>query len=131
MGVDSFYFSKKAGKVIYVERFEDYCISAKHNFDSLGVENIEVINSDSRDIIEQIEDVDTFYIDPARRSDANKRIFAINECEPDVLAITGKLLSKAKNYIIQVSPMADIAFSLSLLPETTQVHTVSRKHDCK
>ena len=131
MGIDSYYFSLKTDKVTYIERFEDYCDAAKHNFKNLNADNIEVVNSDSREYIDKLSNIDVFYIDPARRSDSNKRIFAINECEPDVLSIKDILLDKAKTIIIKVSPMADIHFSLSLLPEATEVHCVSVKNECK
>ena len=131
MGLDSYYFSLKADEVTYIERFEDYCDAARHNFNNLNADNIEVVNSDSREYIDKLSNIDVFYIDPARRSDSNKRIFAINECEPDVLSIKDILLDKAKTIIIKVSPMADIHFSLSLLPEATEVHCVSVKNECK
>ena len=131
MGVDSYYFSLKAGKLFYVERFEDYCKAAKHNFKILGADNIEVVNADSRDFISEIPEIDCFYIDPARRSDTNKRIFAIDECEPDVLSMKDKLFAKASSVILKISPMADISFTLSLLPEITEIHCVSVKNECK
>ena len=78
-----------------MERFEDYCKAAKHNFKILGADNIEVVNADSRDFISEIPELDCFYIDPARRSDTNNRILPIDDCEPAVLPLKDSFLTKA------------------------------------
>ena len=51
MGVDSFYFSKKVKKVIYIEQNELLASIAKHNFEKLGATNIEVICGNSEDFL--------------------------------------------------------------------------------
>ena len=131
MGVDSYYFSLNADKVIYIERYPDYCQAAQHNFKELGANNIIIINQDSTSLSSITDSIDYFYIDPARRSDSNKRLFAIDQCEPDVLQLKEPLLNKASTLIIKISPMADITFTLSLLPETEEIHCVSVKNECK
>ena len=77
------------------------------------------------------EHLDCFYIDPARRSDSNKRIFAIDECEPDILLMKDQLFSKAPRIIIKISTMADISHTISLLPELKTIHVVALKNECK
>ena len=65
LGVDSYYFAQKSEKSFYIERFEEYCLAARHNFKTLGADNIEVINADSREAISMLpEHLDCFYIDP-------------------------------------------------------------------
>ena len=54
------------------------------------------------------------YIDPARRGSCNKRIFAIDECEPNVIELMPVLFQCGKRIIIKVSPMVDITATLSL-----------------
>ncbi len=130
LGVDSFYFSKQVKNVIYVERSPHYCEAAKHNFSLLQANNIQVLNQEAGDVAESVK-VDTFYIDPARRAEGNKRVFALSECEPDVLQLKPLLLDHAKRVIIKISPMADIMETLRLLPETTEIHVLSVKNECK
>ena len=89
------------------------------------------MNGDSRELLREIDRCDTFYIDPARRSDVNKRLFALSDCEPDVLGIKDELLSKGERLIIKISPMADIRMTLELLPETTEIHILSVRNECK
>lgn len=131
LGVDTYYLAQKTVKSYYIERFDSYCEAARHNLPLLGVNHVEIIQGDCRDMLLSLPDVGCFYIDPARRGDANKRLFAINECEPDVLAMKTVLLEKATRLIIKVSPMADIVHTLQLLPETSQVHILSVRNECK
>ena len=42
LGVDSWFFSKVAGEVLYCEMKKELCMAAKHNFSMLGTDNITV-----------------------------------------------------------------------------------------
>ena len=44
LGVDSWFFSKKAAEVLYCEMLPELCMAARHNFGVLGADNIEVRN---------------------------------------------------------------------------------------
>lgn len=131
LGIDSYFFSQKAEKVSYMERFPEYCEAAQWNFKILQADNIEIIAGDSLQQIEKLPPQDIFYVDPARRGEGNKRIFALQDCEPDLVKIKKLLLDKAPKVIAKISPMADIHHTLTLLPETTEVHVLSVKNECK
>ncbi len=130
LGIDTYYFAQKAEKVHYIERFPEYCKAAKHNFQELKAENIQVHEADSRDMITSFE-ADTFYIDPARRAGYNQRVFALADCEPDILQLKTILLGHTQQLIIKISPMADLEETLRLLPETKEIHILSVKNECK
>ncbi|MFV0397702.1 MAG: THUMP-like domain-containing protein, partial [Bacteroidales bacterium] len=131
LGVDSYYFSLIADKVIYVEQNKRYCEAAQNNFSVLQRDNIEVIHGNCMDMIDALPAVDCFYIDPARRGENNSRLFAIDQCEPNILNLKDRLLKKSSRVIIKVSPMIDITASLALLPETIEVHINSVRNECK
>lgn len=131
LGVDSYYLSRKAKSLIYVERFPYYCDVARHNFQVLGCKNIEVVNEDSRCYLEHSSGVDVYYIDPARRGEGNRRVYALEDCEPNLVEILPLLLQKALKVLAKISPMADISKTLSLLPGTVEVHVVSVRNECK
>ena len=80
LGIDSYYFSRKVKQLTYIERFPAYCEVATHNFNVLGADNIRVLNVDTTQYIEELPSVDAFYIDPARRGESNKRMFALSDC---------------------------------------------------
>lgn len=131
LGIDSFFFSKKVKELTYIERFPVYCEVARHNFQALGASNITVINENSTDILSMLLEVDAFYIDPARRGEGNKRVYALSDCEPDLSLILPDLFKKSPRVIAKLSPMADIQQTLSLLPGTVAVHVLSVKNECK
>lgn len=131
LGIDSFYFSRQAKEVLYLERYETYCEAAQYNFKILKADNITVKQADATIYLDQIEDMDVFYIDPARRGEGDKRVYALQECEPDLIQLGPLLLQKSPRIIAKISPMADIQYTLSLLPQTTCVHILSVKNECK
>lgn len=131
LGIDSYYFSRKARKVTYIERFENYVEAARSNYEALGADHITVLNGYGEKLAKEIKDVDVFYLDPARRGESNKRVFALSDCEPDLVALYPELLIQAPKVIAKISPMADIAQTLKLLPETTEIHVVSVRNECK
>lgn len=130
LGVDSYYFSQKAREVVYIERFADYCSAARHNFSVLKAGNIRVLHADVREILRSLR-ADTFYIDPARRSDCNQRVYALSDCEPDLLQLKPILLEQTGRLIVKISPMADLEEILRLLPETREIHVLAVKNECK
>lgn len=131
LGIDSYYFSRKLRQVVYIERFETYCEAARHNFHILGANNIEVINGNSTELLDRLPDTDVFYVDPARRGEGNKRVFALADCEPDLSAILPALFSYAPKVIAKISPMADLRQTLELLPSTVDIHVLAVKNECK
>lgn len=130
LGIDSWFFSQVAQKVIYIERFPEYCKAAAANFAVLKAGNIQVIEADAQTLLPTLQ-ADTFYIDPARRSGNNKRLFAITECEPDILQLKNILLKKSRRLIVKISPMADPTETLKLIPEIIEIHIVAVRNECK
>jgi len=114
LGIDSYYYSRKAKEVLYLERFESYCEAATYNFNELRADNITVIQTDATVYLDQLEQIDVFYIDPARRGEGDKRVYALQDCEPDLVRLAPSLLQKAPRIIAKISPMADME-SLSSL----------------
>ncbi|MDR1499596.1 MAG: SAM-dependent methyltransferase [Tannerellaceae bacterium] len=131
LGVDSFFLSRKAKQVTYIERNAKYCEAARHNFAVLGADNIVVMEGDARSLHGLPLPVDLFYVDPARRSGEGKRIFAVNDCEPDLTLLLPSLLQRAGRVIAKLSPMADLRHTLSILPGVTDIHVLSVRNDCK
>ncbi len=132
LGVDSFYFSQRATRVTYVERFPEYCRAAEHNFKALQALNIEVLCDDcERFLAENSHRFQTIYLDPARRGSENKRLFSLADCEPNVVALFPRLTACCQRLIVKVSPMVDVSAAVALLPSITEVHIVSVKNECK
>lgn len=131
LGIDSLYFAGRAGKVYYCERHASCCEAARHNFRVLKAENIEVYEGDAVAMLDRFPDVSVFYIDPARRGGSNRRMYALQDCEPDLTKLLPALLERAPKVITKISPMADLRHTLGLLPSTSEIHVVSVNNECK
>ncbi len=132
MGVDTYYMAQRAEKATYVEQNADYCTVARHNYAALQQNNITVINSDCRQFLAETECCyDTIYIDPARRGDAQERVYAIADCEPNVIAMLPMLLKRCKRLIIKLSTMVDIGMVREELAVDCHIHVVSLRNECK
>ena len=136
LGVDSWYFSKKASQVWYHEMQEKLCMAAEHNFQSINAENIIVRNVISTP--ETIDGIlsearpDIVYMDPARRGEGGKKVFLIEECTPDVLTLKEQIFRHCRHILLKLSPMADITMACSRLGTTCrEVHIVATGGECK
>jgi hypothetical protein len=132
LGVDSLAFSRRARRVIYIERQESYCRAARHNFRVWGADGaIEVWPGDAAGLLDKLPPTDVFYVDPSRRGEGNRRVFALQDCEPNLERLLPSLLERAPKVIAKVSPMADISHTLERLPGVEAVHVLSVRNDCK
>ena len=145
LGVDSWFFSKKASQVMYCEMLPELCKAAQHNFGVLGADNITVRNvavsaeSGAADVVfrtpkEILSDFmpDIVYMDPARRGEGGKKVFLLEDCLPDVLTLKDEIFKFTKHILLKLSPMADITMVCDRLGRTCrEVHVVAAGGECK
>lgn len=136
LGVDSWFFSQKAQRVLYNEMQEVLCRAAEHNFKVLDAGNISVSNGIARQgDIEKILDgfnPDIVYMDPARRGEGGRKVFLIEDCTPDVLTLKDEIFVHTRHILLKLSPMADITMACSRLGSTCrEVHVVASGGECK
>lgn len=134
LGVDSFFMSKSASHLYYFERNKDLCESADHNFKCLGVENITVSNCEiTKQNINKlnIPHVDLIYLDPARRDNNKKRVYALTECQPNLFELKDSLFSLSSIILVKASPMVDISATIKQIPEISEIHVLSVNNECK
>lgn len=130
-GIDCAFLATGFRSVTYVERQEELCEIAAHNFPLLGLSHIQVRNEDGVTYLKNMQPVDYLFIDPARRNEHGGKIFAIKDCEPDVAELEELLLEKAGKVIIKLSPMLDLAQALKEMKHTCEVHVISVNNECK
>lgn len=140
LGVDSWFFSKRASKVLYNEMQTVLCEASRHNFSVLGASNIEVSNHAVGNGATEVSPTgllsefrpDIIYMDPARRGAGGKKVFLIEECTPDVLTLKEEIFSMCRHILIKLSPMADITMVCDRLGRTCrEVHVVATGGECK
>ncbi|PIY08126.1 MAG: SAM-dependent methyltransferase [Flexibacter sp. CG_4_10_14_3_um_filter_32_15] len=135
MGVDSFYFSKKVKKVIYIEQNELLASIAKHNFEKLGATNIEVICGNSEDFLEKAKTenlvFDWIYLDPARRDNVQKKVFLLEDCQPNMIDLWDLFKNRGKKWLLKTAPLLDIQLVLNRLTDIEKVEVVALQNECK
>lgn len=136
LGVDSWFFSKRAEKVLYNEMQGPLCEAAEHNFKALGSNNVIISNDiasiETIDSLLGVFDPDIIYLDPARRGEGGRKVFLIEECTPDVLGLKESLFKHARHILLKLSPMADVSMVCSRLGNTCrEVHIVAAGGECK
>ena len=112
LGIDSWAFSECFDEVLYNEMDTALASAAAHNYEALGVKNVRVVNQEVSP--SSLSGVlggfgpDVIFLDPARRSSSGKKVFLLEDCRPDVLALLPGLLSVCRHLLLKLSPMADI-----------------------
>lgn len=113
LGIDAFHIAGVAGEVVAVDIDKERAEALRFNSRGLGIDNICVEECDCRDFVDRcIAEGRRFsaaFIDPARRGADGRRVFALADCEPDVVAMLGKLSRICGRLIVKASPMLDIA----------------------
>jgi hypothetical protein len=75
--------------------------------------------------------VDWIYVDPARRDQAQGKVFRLEDCEPDVLRLLPLLFKKCKNLLLKTSPMLDIDLAVQQLSGVNRIWVVALGNECK
>lgn len=130
MGIDCFYMSQHAQQTIYVEKEQELCNLATHNF-SITNKNIQVINSTAEQFLNNTNTLDCIYLDPARRNTNGQKVFLLEQCQPNIAELYNTLINKAKYILIKLSPMLDIQQALHTLNNTQQIHTIALQGEVK
>ena len=131
-GVDFSYMARSFGKAVYVEQQERLCEVARHNFHCFGLQQAEVVHGDGVDFLHSLQDKQALiYLDPARRDAHGGKTYAIEDCSPDVTALSDELVERARLVMIKLSPMLDWHAAVVRMKHVCEVHIVSVGGECK
>ncbi|MBR1490370.1 MAG: hypothetical protein IJ611_06635 [Bacteroidales bacterium] len=135
MGVDCWAFAEVAEEVLYNEMQEGLAKATERNFKELGVGNVRFRNC--RVEPGKVEEVldgfrpDVIFLDPARRAEDGRKVFLIEDCQPDVLTLLPELFAASRFVLFKLSPMADITMACKRLSHVREVHVVAAGGECK
>lgn len=117
----------------YVERSEELCSIARHNFPLLGLVNTQVHCQEASAFLQDTANVrySLAYLDPARRDEAGRKTVAISDCTPDLSLLQHRLLQQTHIVLCKLSPMLDITAALSQLHHVREIHSVALRGECK
>lgn len=131
MGLDTYFMGRNFEQVDYVEKDPYLCQLAQRNFAILGLNTVTVHHMAAEEFLEQAEErYDLIYIDPSRRIGGQRKT-SIRNLEPDVVSLQSSILAIAKNCLVKLSPMQDIAESIKLLPTTREVMVIGLENEVK
>lgn len=135
LGVDSWAFSKVASEVLYNEMQPALASAAEHNFKALGADNVrvrcrEIVPGNIAEVLDGFKP-DIIFMDPARRAEDGRKVFRLEDCQPDVLRLLPELFSAAPLILLKLSPMADITLVCKQLSGVKEVHVVAAEGECK
>jgi SAM-dependent methyltransferase len=132
LGVDAFHLAQKAKYVTAIDLNEDVAEALSINAKALNITNFTGINADSVEYLKNsTKHFDTIFIDPARRGDGGKRLFALSDCQPNVVEVLDLIKRHCDKLIIKASPMLDATQMLRELPETTDLYAIGTRQECK
>ncbi|WBA40607.1 class I SAM-dependent methyltransferase [Hymenobacter canadensis] len=131
-GVDVSYFAERIPEVHYVERNAALADVVRFNLTHLGVSNVQFHTADAVQFLRNTPDTfDWIYLDPARRDTAARKIFRLQDCEPDILRLMPLLLHKGRRVLLKTSPMLDIEQAILELRQVRQLWVVAVDNECK
>ncbi len=131
-GVDDLYFSKVMENVIHCEIEEELSMLAQHNFEVLGIQNVQCELGDSSTYLEKTQSkLDWIYIDPSRRNDTKGKVFMLKDCLPNVPELLPFYFTKSDNILIKTAPILDISAGLLELSNVKYIHIVAVDNEVK
>jgi 16S rRNA G966 N2-methylase RsmD len=130
-GIDSYYFSKKVNTLIYTELNPELCRIVKHNIKVFKVDNFEITNEDSIDLLQKNTQVyNWIYIDPSRRNE-NTKVFQLKDSLPNIIDHLKVIEEKSEKLMLKTSPMYDLDMGYKELKGVKEVHIISVKNEVK
>lgn len=132
LGVDAWAWAARFIQVAYVEQNPELVAAAGHNFNVLGVHNIDCRQAKAEDFLAAAtEPFDLLYLDPARRNLQQRKVFRLEDCQPDVLALQSILLSRAPQVLVKTAPWLDLKMAVRQFATVSRIWVVSVADECK
>ncbi|WP_292010480.1 class I SAM-dependent methyltransferase [Chryseobacterium sp.] len=130
-GIDAYYLSQNFEEVMLIEQNSELLNIVEHNWSVLG-RKAQFINSSLENFLDNNEEsFDLIYLDPARRDNRKNKVFLLEDLSPDILKIQDKLLSISKKVMVKLSPLIDLKYLRSVLPDLYRIDIIAVKNDVK
>jgi len=130
-GIDAYYLSQNFKEVTLVEQNGELLNIVRHNWNILE-RKAKFIHQKLEDFLNENEErFDVVYLDPARRDHHKNKVFLLQDLSPNILEIQQKLLSVSDKIVIKLSPLIDIKYMLSVLPDILSIEIIAVRNDVK
>lgn len=130
-GIDAYYLSQNFEDITLIEQNTELLEIVEHNWNTLK-KKARFINIKLEEFLNKNqENFDTIYLDPARRDQNKNKVFLLEDLSPNILEIQEKLLSISEQVIIKLSPLIDLKYLISVLPNIFRLDIIALKNDVK
>lgn len=130
-GIDAYYLSQNFEDITLVEQNTALLEIVEHNWNVLG-RKARFINRKLEDFLEENQEkFDVVYLDPARRDQNKNKVFLLEDLSPNILEIQEKLRSISNQVVIKLSPLIDLKYLVSVLPNIFRIDIIALKNDVK
>lgn len=131
LGMDAAALAGRFRRVVALERDQVLASVTRENMRRMGIENVEVVNTSAEEYLAHCEEhFDWIYVDPDRRTDKGERVFKLEDCSPNVLALMPHIKRVGDHLAIKNSPLFDVEEAFRLFPDAS-VEVVSLHDECK
>ena len=131
LGMDAAALAGRFRRVVALERDQVLASVTRENMRRMGIENVEVVNTSAEEYLAHCEEhFDWIYVDPDRRTDKGERVFKLEDCSPNVLALMPHIKRVGDHLAIKNSPLFDVEEAFRLFPDGS-VEVVSLHDECK
>ena len=131
LGMDAATLAGRFRRVVALERDQVLAAVTRENMRRMGIENVEVVNASAEEYLAHCEEhFDWIYVDPDRRTDKGERVFKLEDCSPNVLALMPHIKRVGEHLAIKNSPLFDVEEAFRLFPDGS-VEVVSLHDECK
>ena len=131
LGMDAATLAGRFRRVVALERDQVLAAVTRENMRRMGIENVEVVNASAEEYLAHCEEhFDWIYVDPDRRTDKGERVFKLEDCSPNVLALMPHIKRIGDHLAIKNSPLFDVEEAFRLFPDGS-VEVVSLHDECK
>lgn len=131
LGMDAAALAGRFKRVVALERDQVLASVTRENMRRMGIENVEVVNASAEEYLAHCEEhFDWIYVDPDRRTDKGERVFKLEDCSPNVLALMPHIKRVGDHLAIKNSPLFDVEEAFRLFPDGS-VEVVSLHDECK
>lgn len=133
LGIDALHFAAAGHTVLAVDRQEKLAEALRFNAATMRLPDLTAMHADSTALLtEDGIHSDVAFIDPARRSADGGRVYAIADCQPDVVALLPLLRRHFSRLVIKLSPMLDVTQTMrDLGPELESISITGTVTECK
>lgn len=121
--------AKRCQQAVAVDRLAINIACAEENAAVHGVaDKIEFVTGDAFDNLG--DDIDAFFLDPARDREGKSKTRSILNSEPAILEILPKIFAITRNVGVKISPAFDYK-ELESLPEKPEIEIIAEDNNCK